>query len=119
MSGLVLSAVSAPIGFSQGQNWTIPVVNQITAPLVSAVWRVRFAVYIFAAIGSGGTVDSVTFKPVTIQVGTPQTTQTFTSVGATTIQTDPPSVMLSGTLTSIMPVVVPYWRIDHRKLSAS
>ena len=118
MSGLVLSAVSVPIGFSQGQNWTIPVVNQITAPPVSAVWRVLFAVYIFAAIGSGGTVDSVTFKPVTIQVGTPQTTQTFTSVGPTTIQTEPPSVMFSRTLTSIMLLAVPCWRIDHQKLSA-
>ena len=70
MSGLVLSEVSVPIGFSHGQNWTIPVQNQVTAPSTSAPWQIRFAVYIFAAVGSGGTVDSVTFKPVTIQVGT-------------------------------------------------
>ena len=54
ISGFVLSAVSVPIGFSQGQNWTVNVQNQVTAPTSSASWQIQFAVYIFAAVGSGG-----------------------------------------------------------------
>jgi len=73
MSGSVLSFASMPIGFSQGQSWTIPVLNQVTAPTSSGPWRIQFAVYIFAAIGSGTRVDSITYNPVTIQVGTSQT----------------------------------------------
>ena len=73
MSGLVLSEVSVPIGYSQGQSWTISVKNQLSAPTSPAPWRIQFAVYIFAAIGSGGIIDSVTYNLVTIQVGTMQT----------------------------------------------
>jgi len=69
MSGLVLSNISVPIGFSQGQNWNITLQNQATAPTTAGSWQIQFAVYVFAAIGSGGTLDSVTFKPVTIQIG--------------------------------------------------
>jgi hypothetical protein len=47
--------------------------NQVTAPTNMGSWQIQFAVYIFAAIGSGGRLDSVTIKPVTIQVGTVQT----------------------------------------------
>jgi len=69
VSGMVLSEAFAPIGFSQGQSWTISSHNQVTAPTSSGPWRIIFAVYIFAAIGSGSIIDSVTFEPVTIQVG--------------------------------------------------
>jgi hypothetical protein len=101
ISGFVLSAVSVPIGFSQGQNWTVNVENQVTAPASSASWQIQFAVYIFAAVGSGGTLDSVTFKPVTIQVGTTQSAQTSTSISLTTTQTEAPPVMVSTALPSI------------------
>ncbi len=97
ISGLVLSAVSVPIGFSQGQNWTVNAENQLTAPTSSAPWQIQFAVYIFAAVGSGGTLDSATFKPVTIQVGTTQPAQTTTSINLTTTQTEAPPVMISST----------------------
>jgi len=70
MSGLVLSSVYAPIGFSQNQQWTVSVQNQVTAPTNSGAWQIRFVVYIFADIGGGDRMDSVTFKPATIQVGT-------------------------------------------------
>jgi len=70
MSGLVLSNVSVPIGYSQGQNWNLTLQNHATAPASAGPWQVQFSVYVFAAIGSGSTLDSVTFKPVTIQVGT-------------------------------------------------
>jgi len=73
MSGSVLSFASVPIGYSQGHNWTIHVLNQVTAPTSSGPWRIQFAVYIFAAIGSGTRVDSITYNPVTIQIGTSQT----------------------------------------------
>jgi hypothetical protein len=101
ISGFVLSAVSVPIGFSQGQNWTVNVQNQVTAPTSSASWQIQFAVYIFAAVGSGGALDSAAFKPVTIQVGTTQPAQTSTSIGLTTTQTEAPPVMISTALTSI------------------
>jgi len=66
----VLSDSSAPIGYSQGQSWNVTVSNQVTAPAtLSGSWQILFAVYIFAAIGSGETIDSITFNPVTIQIG--------------------------------------------------
>jgi len=102
MSGAVLSDVSVPVGFSQGQNWTVNVQNQVTAPEGPTLWQIQFAVYVFAAIGSGGTMDSATFKPVAIQVGTVQSAQTSTSMSLTTIQTETSPVIISSTaLTSI------------------
>lgn len=105
MSGVVLSDVSVPIGFSQGQNWTVNVQNQVTAPTSSVSWQIQFAVYVFAAIGSGGTIDSATYKPVTIQVGTPQPAQTVTSISLTTTQTEAPPVMISST--ALTPITAP------------
>jgi len=73
--GFVTSDVSVPIGFSQGQNWTVTLENQATAPAGSASWQISFAVYVFAATGSGTILDSVTFNQVTIEVGTLQPAQ--------------------------------------------
>lgn len=70
MSGLVLSSAYSSIGFSQDQQWTVSVQNQVTAPTNSGAWQIRFVVYIFADIGGGDRMDSVTFKPATIQIGT-------------------------------------------------
>lgn len=107
MSGFILSDVSQPIGYSQGQNWTITVQNRITAPTVSDPWRILFAVYIFAAIGSGSIIDSVFFNQVTIQVGSSQSTQTYVTNNPTTLQMQPPS-MISATLTSSPPRSKPH-----------
>lgn len=102
MSGAVLSDVSVPVGFSQGQNWTVTVQNEVTAPEGLTLWQIQFAVYVFAAMGSGGTIDSATFNPVAIQVGTIQSAQTSTSMSLTTIQTEALPVIVSSTaLTSI------------------
>ena len=68
-SGQVLSVNSVPIGYSQGQNWTVTVPNQVSAPNNAGSWEIWFAVYVFAAVGSGTVIDSVTINPVTIQVG--------------------------------------------------
>ena len=65
----VLSDSSAPIGYSQGQSWNVSVSNQVTPSMLIGSWQIIFAVYVFAAIGSGDTLDSVTINPVRIQVG--------------------------------------------------
>ena len=96
MSGMVLSDVSTPIGYSQGQNWTVTVQNQVIAPATPTPWQIQFAVYIFADITSGEIIDSVTFKPIMIQVGTPQAFETSTAL--TTIQTQAPPVIVSSTI---------------------
>ena len=70
VSGIVLSEAFVPVGYSQGQSWTISSRNQVTAPISSGPWQVVFAVYIFADIGSGSIIDSVTSKPATVQIGT-------------------------------------------------
>ena len=104
MSGLVISDVSVPIGYSQGQNWTITVQNQATAPLRSGSWQILLAVYIFAAIGSGSTIDSVSYKPVTIQVGTSQATQTIESTSITMIQNQASNIISTETaISSVFP----------------
>jgi len=100
MSGLVLSDISVPIGYSQGQSWNVTAQNQVTSPTSSTSWQIQFAVYIFAAVGSGEIIDSVTYKPVTIQVGTSQVTQTSTSTSLTTNQTPAPPVTSMTALTS-------------------
>ena len=102
MSGFILSDVSQPIGYSQGQNWTITVQNRITAPTGSYPWHILFAVYIFAAIGSGSIIDSVFFNPVTIQVGSSQGTQTYLTNISATLQVQP-STISAATLTSSPP----------------
>lgn len=68
-NGLVLSQQSTPIGYSQGQHWDITVQNQITAPTTSGSWPIIYAVYIFADVGGGFTIDSISYKPITILVG--------------------------------------------------
>jgi hypothetical protein len=80
ISGRVLSNVSVPIGYSQGQNWTVTLTNHVAAPTDVGSWQILFVAYVFAAIGSGDTMDSTTIRSVTIQVGTPSTPQTVTSV---------------------------------------
>jgi len=67
--GSVLSEQSTPIGYSQGQHWNITAVNQVTAPATSGSWPIIYTVYIFADVGGGFTIDSVTYKPITILVG--------------------------------------------------
>ena len=99
MLGQVLSVNSVPIGYSQGQNWTITMPNQVTAPTNEGSWQIQFAVYIFAAVGSGGTLDSVTIKPVTIQVGTAENTQTVSSNVVTTLnQAEVPTTSMTSTV---------------------
>ena len=101
MSGQVLSMESVPIGYSQGQNWTITVPNQVTAPTTAGSWQILFAVYIFAAIGSGGRLDSVTINPVTIQVGTIETAEsTSSSVVTSLTQAQVPATNMTSTVAS-------------------
>jgi len=100
LSGSVLSDISVPIGYSQGQNWNVTAQNQVASPTSSASWQIQFTVFIFAAVGSGDIIDSVTYKPVTIQVGTSQVTQTSTATSLTTIQTSAPPVTSITALTS-------------------
>jgi len=64
----VLSDSSAPIGYSQGQTWNVSISNQVTPSMLIGSWQIIFAVYIFAAVGSGDTLDSVTINPVKVQV---------------------------------------------------
>jgi hypothetical protein len=68
-SGEVLSVSSVPTGYSQGQTWTVTAQNQVIAPYNVGSWEIRFVVYIFAAVGGGGLIDSVTINPVVIQIG--------------------------------------------------
>ena len=99
MSGQVLSYTAAPIGYG-GQNRQVIVQNLVTAPMNIGMWQIQIIVYIFADIASGGTIDSKTIQPITIQVGTPQTTQTLPSVTIVSQTTVPTFGVNARTFTS-------------------
>jgi hypothetical protein len=103
MSGLILSANSVPIGLSQGQNWTISATNLVTAPMSPSAWQNQFAVYVFASIGSGGTIDSVTVNPVTIRVGSLQAAQTTTNSVTTISQA---GIATTSMISAVAPTVM-------------
>jgi hypothetical protein len=97
MSGQVLSYTAVPIGYG-GQNQQVTVQNLVTAPMNVGPWQIQFIVYIFVA--TGGTIDYKTIQPVTIQVGTSQTTQTIPSVTTVSQTTVPAFTVIARTFTS-------------------
>jgi hypothetical protein len=99
VSGQVLSYSSVPMGYG-GQNRQVIVQNLVAAPMNVGPWQIQFIVYVFAHIAAGGIMDSRTTHPVTIQVGTPQTTQTIPSVTIVSQTTVPTFTVISRTSTS-------------------
>jgi hypothetical protein len=87
LSGQVLSYTPAPIGYSNGLSWRVTVLNPVTAPMSVGSWKIQFMVYVFADIASGGTMDSKTIQTVTIQVGSPQSISSVTTVSQAAIPT--------------------------------
>ena len=99
MAGQVLSYAAAPFGYG-GLNRQVTLQNLVTAPINVGPWQIQFIVYIFADIASGGTIDSKAIQPITIQVGTPQTTQTIPSITAINQTTVPTFGVNARTFTS-------------------